>query len=87
MNKFNKDFYNRFGYERLGRTLSHRKLFQMRKECMESWKTLKENYDPSKNWLKNTLLDNIHHYSPLVKTFYISGPFLDIMKEEIILQY
>ena len=83
MNKFNKDFYNRFGYERLGRTLSHRKLFQMRKECMESWKTLKENYDPSKNWLKNTLLENIHLYSPLVKTFYISGPFLDIMKEVI----
>ena len=83
MKKFNKIFYNRFGYERLGKTLSHQKLIHMRKECMESWNTIKENYDPSKNWLKNTLLNNIHHYSPLVNTFYISGPFLDIMKEVI----
>ena len=44
---------------------------------------LKEEYDSSKNWLKNTLFQNIHYYSPLVKEFYFNGPLLEIMKEVI----
>ena len=42
---------------------------------------LKEGYDVNKNWLKNTLLPNIHHHSDAVRNFYFYGPFIEIMKK------
>ena len=60
---FNDGFYDRYGYALLGKTLTHRKIIKMRRECMESWNELKGKYDQSQNWLKNTLLQDIHHYS------------------------
>ena len=80
---FNDGFYDRYGYALLGKTLTHRKIIKMRRECMESWNELKGKYDQSQNWLKNTLLQDIHHYSQEVRDFYFYGPLVEIMKEII----
>ena len=58
---FDQEFYNKNGYAHLGKTLTREQLKLMKQECMKTWFDLKEGYDANKNWLKNTLLQNIHH--------------------------
>ena len=60
---FDQEFYNKNGYAHLGMTLNRKQLKLMKQECMNNWFDLKEGYDANKNWLKNTLLRNIHHHS------------------------
>ena len=81
MSNFDLDFYHQNGYAFVGKTVSKKKIVEMRRECMKTWKDLKNKYDQSENWLKNTLLQNIHHHSNEVKNFYFYGPLIEIMKD------
>ena len=80
---FDQEFYNKNGYAHLGKTLTREQLKLMKQECMKTWFDLKEGYDANKNWLKNTLLQNIHHHSDAVRNFYFYGPFIEIMTKII----
>ena len=80
---FDQEFYNKNGYAHLGKTLNHEQLKLMKQECMKTWFDLKKGYDANKNWLKNTLLQNIHHHSDVVRNFYFYGPFIEIMTKII----
>ena len=80
---FDQEFYNKNGYAHLGKTLTREQLKLMKQECMKNWFDLKEGYDANKNWLKNTLLQNIHHHSDAVRNFYFYGPFIEIMTKII----
>lgn len=56
---------------------------KMVEECMNAWEREKRAFDPSKTWLQNSLLPNIHHQSPLVRDFYFEGPLVDIAEQLI----
>ena len=58
---FDQEFYNKNGYAHIAKTLNREHYKLMKQECMKTWFDLKEVYDANKNWLKNTLLQNIHH--------------------------
>ena len=78
LNIFKKD-----GYLILKNVLTKVGLFQMREESMNAWNSEKETFDPSKTWLQNSLLVNIHHKAPLVKKFYFAGPLVNIASQLI----
>ena len=80
---FGQEFFNKNGYTHLGKTLNREQLKLMKQECMKTWFDLKKGYDANKNWLKNTLLQNIHHHSDAVRNFYFYGPFIEIMTKII----
>lgn len=50
-------------------------------ECMAAWEAEKGLFDPSASWLKNALLPNIHHRSPLVRSYYFDGPLVTIAEQ------
>jgi ectoine hydroxylase-related dioxygenase (phytanoyl-CoA dioxygenase family) len=58
-------------------------LQQMRDECMQAWSREKEAFDPSKTWLQNALLVNIHHQAPTVRNYYFEGPLVEIAAQII----
>lgn len=58
-------------------------LQQMREECMQAWLREKEAFDPSKTWLQNSLLINIHHQAPTVRNYYFEGPLVDTASQII----
>ena len=66
------------GYHHYGPILTPAGLAEMRRQCMASWDAEKSAFDPNKTWLENALLVNIHHRSPLVRSFYFGGPLVDI---------
>ena len=71
------------GYHILKNVLTREGLDKMRAECMIAWAAEKEAFDPSKTWLQNSLLVNIHHKSSKVKDYYFEGPMVDIASQLI----
>ncbi len=72
------EFYRHSGYFLFGRILTDEGLARMRDECMKAWRAEKGEFDPSKTWLENALLPNIHHRSDVVRRYYFSGPLVDV---------
>lgn len=58
-------------------------LQQIREECMQAWDAEKQAFDPSKSWLQNSLLVNIHHQSPAVRNYYFEGPLVEVASQLI----
>ena len=71
------------GYLILKNILTETGLHKMQQECMQAWNKEKEAFDPSKSWLQNSLLVNIHHQAPTVKKYYFEGPMVEIASELI----
>lgn len=71
------------GYLILRNVLTETGLDQMRSECMTAWNKEKESFDPTKTWLQNSLLVNIHHQAPAVKNYYFEGPMVDVASQLI----
>lgn len=83
LNEMELQFFKEKGYLVLKNVLTENGLGQLRKECMEAWSREKESFDPSKSWLHNSLLVNIHHQSPSVKAYYFEGPMVEIASQLI----
>ena len=49
----------------------------MREEAMAAWVSRKGGFDPSKSWLQNSLLLNIHHHCPSILAYYFGGPLVE----------
>jgi hypothetical protein len=75
--------YDEQGYLALGRVLTDAGMAQMRKEVMAAWEAEKGPFDPSKTWLQNALLADIHHRSDAARKFYFSGPLVDVAEQII----
>ena len=75
--------YNEQGYLALGRVLTDAGLARMREEVMAAWEAEKGPFDPSKTWLQNALLGDIHRRSDAARTFYFSGPLVDVAEQLI----
>ena len=75
--------YSNDGYLALGRVLTDKGLDLMRREAMAAWVAEKVPFDPTRNWLQNSLLVNIHHRSDTARKFYFSGPIVDIAEQFI----
>ena len=58
-------------------------LEKIREESMSAWNAEKESFDPSKTWLQNSLLMNIHHKSTAVRNYYFEGPLVNIAEQII----
>jgi len=71
------------GYLIIKNILTEEGLAAARKESMEAWDKEKESFDPSKTWLQNSLLVNIHHQAPTVRDYYFEGPLVDIASQLI----
>lgn len=76
-------FYNLNGYIILQNILTSEGIQQMREECMNAWNREKESFDPSRTWLQNSLLVNIHHQATTVRNYYFEGPLVDIASQLI----
>jgi ectoine hydroxylase-related dioxygenase (phytanoyl-CoA dioxygenase family) len=77
------NFFNENGYLIIKNIITEEGLGQMREECMQAWNREKEAFDPSKTWLQNSLLVNIHHQSPAVRSYYFLGPLVNIASQII----
>jgi len=75
--------YQQHGFLQLGRVLTDEGLERMREECMTAWRGEKGEFDSSKTWLQNALLQNIHHRSDAARRFYFSGPLVDVAERLI----
>ncbi len=71
------------GYLILKNVLTPEGLHRIQAECMQAWNAEKESFDPSRSWLQNSLLVNIHHKAPTVKKYYFEGPMVEIASELI----
>lgn len=76
-------FFKENGYLVLRSVLSPSGLEQMREESMQAWQKEKESFDPDKSWLQNSLLVNIHHQSPTIRSYYFNGPLVEIASQLI----
>ena len=72
------DLFKENGYLIVKNALTEAGLDRMRAESMQAWNAEKEAFDPSKTWLQNSLLVNIHHRAPSVKAYYFEGPMVEI---------
>ncbi len=77
------NMYREQGYLNVGRTLTDRGLQQMIDEVMKAWHQQKQQFDPKRTWLQNSLLSDIHHLSATVRRYYFSGPPVDIAQQVI----
>ena len=75
--------YHEKGYHLFGRILTDAGLEEMLLQCMDAWTVHKQSFDPSKTWLENALLVNIHHFAPIVRDFYFEGPLVDVAEQII----
>jgi hypothetical protein len=71
------------GFHVIRNILTGKGLQQLRDESMQAWNAEKESFDPSKTWLQNSLLVNIHHQSPIARRYYFEGPLVDIASQLI----
>ena len=71
------------GYLNVGRILTKSGLQQMLDQVMEAWIAGKGPFNPSKTWLQNALLPDIHHRSEVVRKYYFSGPMVNIAEQLI----
>src|ERR1019366_9461101 len=70
--------YHNQGYLMLRSVLTSAGIRQMVDECMAAWTVEKGPYNPNATWLKNALLQNIHHRSKAVRDYYFEGPLVDV---------
>lgn len=75
--------FGRQGYLILRGLLTPAGLSKMREEAMAAWKAEKDAFDPSRTWLENSLLVNIHHRSRIIRDYYFEGPLVDIAEQVI----
>ena len=71
------------GFIIIRKILTEKGLQQIREESMQAWNAEKESFDPSKTWLQNSLLVNIHHKSAGARHYYFEGPLVDIASQVI----
>lgn len=71
------------GYLVLDDVLTPDGVAAMLDECMSAWHREKGPYNPDATWLKNALLVNIHHQSPLVADYYFRGPLVKVVSQLI----
>lgn len=71
------------GYLIIKKIITEDGLQKMREECMQAWNREKESFDPSKTWLQNSLLVNIHHQATSVRDYYFEGPLIEIASQII----
>lgn len=76
-------FYKENGYLLVGKTLTPSGVKMMLEECMKVWNEEKDIFDPTKSWLQNALLVDIHKKSSVVRDFYFEGPAIDMMEQLI----
>jgi len=77
------DAFEKNGYHIITDIVTSQGLQLMRNECMKAWNAEKESFDPSKTWLQNSLLVNIHHQAKSVKDYYFEGPLVAIASQVI----
>ncbi len=70
--------YHDQGFLLLKSVLKPAGLDRMVSECMAAWEAEKKAFDPSKSWLDNALLLDIHRRSAVVRDYYFRGPLVDI---------
>ena len=75
--------YHDEGYLRIGQVLTDRGLEDLKKEVMAAWESEKGPFNSDANWLKNSLLPNIHHQSDLVRKYYFNGPLVEVAQQVI----
>jgi len=75
--------FNTNGYHIIRNIVTQEGLQVMREECMQAWNAEKASFDPSKSWLQNSLLVNIHHKARSVRDYYFEGPLVDIASQLI----
>jgi Phytanoyl-CoA dioxygenase (PhyH) len=71
------------GFLHYGPALTPLGLEAMRAECMTAWNAEKGAFDPSRTWLQNALLADVHHRSDLVRQYYFSGPMVEVAERVI----
>lgn len=76
-------FYAENGYLILRQVLTPEGINRMREEAMAAWTAEKEAFDPSRTWLQNSLLVNIHHQSRAIRDYYFEGPLVDVAEQLI----
>lgn len=75
--------YEKNGYLIIKSIIKPEGITKMQNECMEAWNKEKESFDVNKSWLQNSLLVNIHHQAPAVRSYYFEGPLVDIASQLI----
>jgi len=75
--------YDDQGYLPLGPVLTDKGLEALRREAMAAWEAEKGPFDPTRNWLQNSLLVNVHHRSDTARRFYFSGPLVEVAEQLI----
>ncbi len=78
LNRFNEE-----GFLIVRNIITPGGLQQMHNECMKAWNAEKTSFDPSRTWLQNSLLVNIHCHSPVVRNYYFEGPLVEIASQII----
>ncbi|MEO5998320.1 MAG: phytanoyl-CoA dioxygenase family protein [Chitinophagaceae bacterium] len=71
------------GFLIIKQILTEAGLEKIREESMAAWYAEKESFDPSKTWLQNSLLMNIHHKSSAIRNYYFEGPLVNIAAQLI----
>lgn len=75
--------YRENGYVIVRNILTPEGVAHMQKEAMQAWGREKEGFDPTKTWLQNSLLVNIHHQSPTIRNYYFEGPLVEMASQLI----
>jgi hypothetical protein len=75
--------YEQQGYLVLPQILTEKGLELARQQCMKAWGNEKKSYSPDATWLKNALLQNIHHQAQIVRDYYFNGPLVDVAEQLI----
>ncbi|HRP54911.1 phytanoyl-CoA dioxygenase family protein [Agriterribacter sp.] len=83
LSKEDINLFDEKGFLVIKKILTPSGLTQMREECMKAWNAQKQAFDPSKSWLQNSLLVNIHHQSSVARNYYFEGPLVDIASQII----
>ena len=78
-----RSFYEQQGYLVLPQILTEKGLELARQQCMKAWGNEKKTYSPDATWLKNALLQNIHHQAQIVRDYYFNGPLVDVAEQLI----
>ena len=71
------DQFRREGFLVLRGLRSQAQVAVMCQQAMAAWASRKDGFDPSKSWLQNSLLPNIHHLCPSIALYYFRGPLVD----------
>src|SRR5262245_50086369 len=75
--------FDELGFIKYGPILTSKGLELMRSQTMDAWIAEKGEFDPTKTWLQNALLVNIHHKTKAVRDYYFRGPLVDVAEQLI----